>query len=142
MFAPVRLSPKRRLTGSLYYSSQSCLMMQFSYDRSETRLTFERFVRLYLAGLQSQESRPELESVGIDRFAWCRSRSWSRQNFADSDSGPESQDSNRQQTVILAERLCIVPKTLKTGRNREGQRGDKVEAVFSDRISSVKGYRR
>ena len=57
------------------------------------------------------ESRPELESARVDRFAW--SRNWSWQNFADSDSDPESQDTNRQRTMILAERPSIVPKTLK-----------------------------
>ena len=34
------------------------------------------------------ESRSELESVGVDCFVWSRSRSWSRKNFADSDSYP------------------------------------------------------
>ena len=52
------------------------------------------------------ESRPELESAGVDRFG--RSRSWSRQNFADSDSGPELQDTDRQQTMFLAERLPML----------------------------------
>ena len=37
---------------------------------------------------EESESRPELESVGVDHFAWSRSLSWSRQNFADSDFGP------------------------------------------------------
>ena len=41
---------------------------------------------------------------------------------------------NHQQTVILAERLYIVP----TGRKGEWQCGDKVEASFSDIISSDK----
>ena len=50
------------------------------------------------------ESRPELESIGVDRFgrSRSRSRSWSRENFADSDSDPELQDTTPQQTVILA----------------------------------------
>ena len=63
------------------------------------------------------ESKPELESVGVDRFAW--SRSWSRQNFVDPDSGSESHDADHQQTMILAERLlCIVAKTLKDKKKR------------------------
>ena len=49
------------------------------------------------------ESRPELESFGVDRYGRSRSRSWSRGNFDDSDSDPESQDTTPQQTVILAE---------------------------------------
>ena len=61
-------------------------------------------------------SRLELESVGVDCFSWSSSRSWSRQNFADSVSGPESQANTRQQTIILAERLKVLPKTLKDWR--------------------------
>ena len=57
------------------------------------------------------ESRPELKSVGVDRFARSQSRNCSWQNFADSDSGPESQDTTRQQPMILDEQFCIVPKT-------------------------------
>ena len=34
---------------------------------------------------------------GIDRFAWSLSRSWSRQNFADSYSDLKLQDTTRQQ---------------------------------------------
>ena len=49
------------------------------------------------------ESRPALESVGVDLFGRSRSRSWSWENFADSDSDPDSQDNTPQQTVILAE---------------------------------------
>ena len=41
--------------------------------------------------------------------------------------------------IILAERLCIVPKTLKEG---EWQCGDKVEALFSDRTPSNKANRK
>ena len=64
------------------------------------------------------ESRPELESVGVDHFGWSRSRSWSRQNLIDSDSSPESQVYTRQQTMILDERLCIRPKTVKDRKKR------------------------
>ena len=46
--------------------------------------------------LQSQESRLELEPVGVDRFGWSRSQSWSRQHFADSDSDPKSQANTQQ----------------------------------------------
>ena len=52
------------------------------------------------------ESRPE--SVGVNRFGRSRSRSMSRQNFADSDSGSESRANTRQQTMILDEQLCIL----------------------------------
>ena len=45
---------------------------------------------LCIPGLGSRESRPELESVGVDRFIW--SQSWSVSNFADSNSGLESHD--------------------------------------------------
>ena len=34
-------------------------------------------------------SKTELESVGVDRFGQSWSRSWSRHNFANSDSGQE-----------------------------------------------------
>ena len=51
------------------------------------------------------ESTPELELVGVDRFGWSRSRSWSRSNLVDSDSGPESQANTRQQTMIFDKRL-------------------------------------
>ena len=64
------------------------------------------------------ESRSELESIGVDIFGWSLSRSWSRQNSADSDSCPESQDTALQQTMILTERLCIVSKTLKDRKKR------------------------
>ena len=49
------------------------------------------------------ESRPQLESVRVNCFGWSWSQSWSWENFADSDSNPESQDTAHQQTVILAE---------------------------------------
>ena len=39
-------------------------------------------LKLSFASLRSRaaesESRPELESIGVDRFSWSRSRSWSR----------------------------------------------------------------
>ena len=38
--------------------------------------------------------------------------------MADSDSDPESQVNTRQQTMILDERLCTLPKTLKYGKKR------------------------
>ena len=38
--------------------------------------------------------------------------------LADSDSGPESQGTNRQKTMILVEQLCIVLKTLKDWKKR------------------------
>ena len=57
--------------------------------------------------------------------------------MADSDSGPGSQVNTRQQAMILDERLCPLPKTLK---NRKKRRVDKVEASFSDRIPSEKGH--
>ena len=63
-----------------------------------------------------------------------RGRSWSRPEstvllgvgvgagvgkiFADSDFGPESQDTSRQWTMILARRLSIVPKTPKDMNKR------------------------
>ena len=60
-------------------------------------------VRAVESRAAESESRPELESVCVDCFGRSRSRSWSRENFADSDSDPESQDTTPQQTVILAE---------------------------------------
>ena len=36
------------------------------------------YIRTLAPRAAESESRPELESVGVDRFAWSRSRSWSR----------------------------------------------------------------
>ena len=57
--------------------------------------------RMVAGRAADSESRPELESAGVDRFGWSRSWSWSRSNFADSDSGLESQANTRQQVMIL-----------------------------------------
>ena len=53
------------------------------------------------------------------------------------DSDPESQATTRQQTMILAEELSILAKTLKD-RKKKGERQcvDKVEASFENRIPS------
>ena len=60
----------------------------------------------------------ESESVRVYPFAWMESESkLESEKYCRSDSVPESQYANRQQTMILAERLCIVPKTLK-GRKK------------------------
>ena len=77
----------------------------------------ERWFKPEWLNLIYASRRPELESIGVDHFG--RSRSWSRLNFAYSDSGPELQDATRQQKIILTERICIVPKTLKDGKKRK-----------------------
>ena len=66
------------------------------------------------------ESRPELESVGVDRFARSRESELGSLNFAVSDSGLESQDTNCQLAMILPERLYIVPKTLQDRKKWSG----------------------
>ena len=53
----------------------------------------------------------ELESVGVDSFAW--SRSWSRYILAGNRSDPELQDTNRQKIMTGAARLRIVPNRQK-----------------------------
>ena len=62
------------------------------------------------------ESRPELGSVGADRYGWSRSRPlWLGSELESAkfrDSGPVSQANTRQQTIILAEGLSNLPKTL------------------------------
>ena len=70
------------------------------------------------------ESRPELESVGVNCFGR------SRQNFADSD--PKSQYTTRQQTMILAERYASSRKHWgkKTGKKGEWQCVDQNRASF------------
>ena len=65
------------------------------------------------------ESRPELESVGVDHFNWSRSRSWSWQNLADSDSGPESKANTRQQTITLDERFHKPPEFIEGQEEKE-----------------------
>ena len=65
-------------------------------------------------------SRPELESVGIDRFDWRRSQSWSRYNLAVSDFVPESQVNIRQQTIIWDERLWHPPENIERREENEG----------------------
>ena len=47
------------------------------------------------------ESRPDLKLVGVNHFGQSWSQSWSWENFADSNTNPESQDTT-QQMVILA----------------------------------------
>ena len=70
-------------------------------------------------GAAESESRQELESVGVDQFGWSRSRSWSRQNLADSDSGPESKANTRQQTMTLNERLRKPPEIIEGLEEKE-----------------------
>ena len=62
------------------------------------------------------ESKLELGLVGVDRFGRSRSRSWSWQNVADSDSGPESLADNQQTIVVPNDNNYILQETLEYGR--------------------------
>ena len=59
--------------------------------------------------------------------------------MADSNSSLGLQANTRQQTMILYEQSCTLPKTLKTQEEKESCCVDKVEALFSYRVPSIKG---
>ena len=114
-----------------------------TYDCLNINNIFLFFFLIVLIRDVESESRPELESVGVDHIAWSLSRSWRRWNFADSRSGLESQDTNRQQGYRwFWPKGASSRKNWKAGRKDECQCGDKIEASFSGRISPVKGYGR
>ena len=71
------------------------------------------------------ESKSELESVKFCRL-WLQ---------------PGAAGTPRQQTAIWAERLCILPKTLKYRKKRKMMVGTKVEASIINRIPPDKWYR-
>ena len=82
-----------------------------------------------------------MESVGVDHFAWKWSRSRSRQNFANSDSGLESQDNTRQQTIIFAERLGMCrPENIERQEEKEsGSVEIKLERHFAMKLRLIIG---
>ena len=59
-----------------------------------------------------------LGSPGVDRFAWSRSRSWSREKVCRLQLRPGVAENHQPTENILAERLCIVPKTSKERKKR------------------------